>query len=137
MTSNEVATGGYGEEPKETREHILARHALKRRYEWELEAIAQDIMSKLEMEVLTVPSIGSYLSNLLMSHPRTKLDERAAETLMFSSGRTEDVTGAENLLDSWPVEEVVSPALRQLAYLGMGRDIIITLAKQGVRITGE
>ncbi len=124
-------------EQKETREHVLARLALARRYQWELGAITQDILSKLDMEVLTAASIPSYLSNLLMSHPRVKLDERAAETLMFSSGRTEDVSEAINMLDDWPKEEVVNPALRQLAYYAMGHDIIIALIKQGVHIPGD
>lgn len=117
--------------------HVTARRILSDRYIWEIEAITQDVINKMEMEVLTPPSIASYLSNLLMSHPRVKLDELAAETLMFSSGRTEDVTEAINILDDWPKEEVVNPALRQLAYYAMGHDIIVALLKQGVHIPGE
>lgn len=121
------------------KEHVLAREVLKRRYDWELEAIAQDIINKLEMEVLTFPSIGSYLSNLLMSHPRTNSRDRAAETLMVSPGKKPSESGSLSILDPWkrPADEEEHPSLQQLAYWNMADDIINALARQGVHIPGE
>lgn len=128
---NDISTQIEG---MDSREHVLARQCLQRRYVWEVDAITQDIINKLEMEVLTVPSIASYLSNLLMTHPRSKSEERAAETLMVSAGRTEDVSNALDVLDKWPTEEVVDPALCQLAYYAMGQDVINALEKHQVHV---
>lgn len=107
-----------------------AREKLKKRYRWEIEAITQDIMNKLEMEVLTIESIASYLANLLMTHPRTKADERACETLMMSPCRSVSSSGGDYTGDMKPWED--APGFHSMAYYAMGEDVLVALREQGL-----
>jgi hypothetical protein len=141
--SNDPATGSYETERKQS---ICdeARITLRRRYAWEVGAVTQDIMNKVEMGVLNISSISSYLSNLLMSHPRTKVPERSSETLMCSDFREAFPTGEEpraftlsyGCLDAWNLTES-TPSLRMMAYYAMGADVFESLLKEGFNFNEE
>ena len=119
-------------EPPNEREHVLARKALARRYVWEVEAITQDIINKMEMEVLNVDSIASYLANLLQSHPRTQVEDRAAETIMVSQSRYA-------MKRALTVTKVLEPPSNEEwlpleAYYAMGQDVLTALETQQIHV---
>jgi hypothetical protein len=125
--SNEVAD--MTKEP----EWEAARRVLRKRYEWEIDAIAQDIYNKLDMGILKMATIKSYLSNLLQSHPRVRELSLAAETHMvsrFGSPNRDDEV--PSYLDYENVEK--SPWMLYTAYCVMGVDVAAKLKDMGVNL---
>jgi hypothetical protein len=107
-----------------------ARKVLADRYGWEIDAIAQDVLNKGEMAILTTrEAIIEYLSNLLVSHPRTRESDLAAETLLASHNRS--LQTAPTLLLAWEGEQ----GLQERAYCVMGVDIEQKLSAAGLQLS--
>lgn len=114
-----------GREP----EHTAARLVLTQRYKWELEAITQDIINKLEMEIINTAGISSYLSNLLKSHPRTRSVSLACETLSVALQHDAATDVAVELVEEWEGDDLCGRA-----YYRMSQDVFNELAGRGIRI---
>ena len=117
-------------------EVVKARDVLGKRYDWEVKALAQDIVNKIEMEILNDPtSIRSYISNLLQSHPRVKDVGRSAETLMVSKWREAGEDRGD--IKEW-LEAIDGNyhELQMMAYIAMGTDLYEILHTHGVSLGG-
>ena len=115
-------------------EHVKARQVLGVRYKWEIEALAQDVVNKLEMGILLSHGIvGSYLSNLIKTHPRTKSRSLAAETIMASGDSIWEPAGNELGIEDFPGTE--DNGIQEQAYYTMVADILTELERKGVSLS--
>jgi len=102
-----------------------ARAVLRKRYEWEVKALTQDVLNKVEMEILgDAASVHSYISNLLQSHPRVKNRLRSAETLMAG--------GCAGISPRWLEVATFDNELQQMAYKALAMSVYDELIARGV-----